>query len=346
MQKQNANTAGYNASIADRTERHSDTYRQQMLARDLLKDQADEQIKRDAAAAKAAGKLTGKEAELGMGGTPRAVKNPDGSTGFELPAAMNRNGTPVQFSTKEEAEKIRPMKADTDEAIESIDALRQLREESGPTTDISKSAAWQKEHSRFASIKRAVMGSEAFARASESQQKLVEEQLGKLEDPTRWNGIQPGLLELRRTLVDNLRHTVNSHPGNDYDADAAYPDLVKKADSTADDQLLLRSPTVDEVFGAAETPTDAVGAATASPTIRNAAFKAVGGEHLVSQAQGKKLDGLIDLAFNPKTDPKTAAEAVKQIKDAAEHSQSDGIKARAAHALTVSAYLKAEAGGK
>lgn len=339
VQKQNANTAAYHAAIAARAQKESerknldDEHRADMaLAEKTMADQrrADMHAK---------GKYTTEEQATMIGGQPNPVTDANGEVGYRMGPMTGRDGQPLTFDAKQ-LPKLKDMVSDTDEAVNSIDELRKIRAEAGPTTDLSKSKAWQTSHVHYATILKAMIGAEkegGAAKLTETQLALAKEQLGQLDDPTRWNGIGPGLEEFRKVIIDHAQRKLNVEGGVDVDLRKRYPDMTKAAEVSEADKLLLRPPTADEIIGpaaSATSPLDPMQLASQSSTVRNAAFKAMGGEHLVSAAAQDMLDKLEDTAFDKGNQgTKTAAAALEKIKSAAGSAQSRGVRAKAIQIL-------------
>jgi hypothetical protein len=124
--------------------------------------------------------------------------------------------TPFRFADPAEKAKFQVKQDAVSSVVASIDELKRTRERFGNTdySDVVKSPDWQAAHTHFSNAVSKLMQTEGFQRFTKEDKEQMEDMLGGLHDPTRWNGIRPGLDAARATVLRDLNQELE-HSGYD-----------------------------------------------------------------------------------------------------------------------------------
>lgn len=267
-----------------------------------------------------------KAAETTVYGAPTVVRQADGQLGFKAQPMVQGDGKTVFKPTPKGAEELRTQFKGTSNVIQDIDSMLALRENAGWTSDISKNADWQRLHSNFADTLPQILKSEGLTRMTEEDVKVLKEVLGNVDDPTRFNGISPGLREARAILT---RHYNNALQGEGYDGKA-----VEWEDTSQN-----RPPSEDLVNEAARAAQEMSGTEQHGAIVKIGSLAGGGGGGLADRANdvaaSQRVAAVTKLReWAGSSDPKIASRAQQALADLSTNANTDEVRAIAGSPTT------------
>jgi hypothetical protein len=274
------------------------------------KDEADLALEYQKLNAKGDPKSAEQVQKFGVAG----VTQPDGS-------AFIAQGTP------EGIEKLREKKAASMTIVNLLDSARRIR--TGWTSDTTKSKEWQELQQLWASAKAKGKDSLGLGALSGDDYKILDGYLGSA-DPTKYQDPTPGIARARKTVIMDLNESLKAHG---YQGEYDVPDIVANEAAPTDEgfQDVLKTTIQNAPSDRLANELTAPNPGEDSTDYQQRTISEYGKAGGVLPSQKRVLD--IYAANLRSADPKAQAQAVARLSDAANHAESEGVRATAAAML-------------